>query len=218
MRASKQVVVVGASGFGREALDVIQAMQGNGTSVEVVGVVDDAPSLVNLERLADRQVLYLGTIEEWLANDVSHISFVLGIGNPDVRRRLAERMESAGMSPFTAIHPSAIIGSRSNLGPGAVVCAGAVIATNVQFGQYVHINPNVTIGHDAVLHDYVSINPAAVISGEVSIQNEVLVGAAAIVLQNLTVGERTIVGAAALVTKNVPKSVVVTGVPGAWNE
>lgn len=216
MRVSDRTIVVGASGFGRESLDVIQAMQEQGSPVEVLGVIDDAPSETNLQRLADRKVPYLGTLEDWLATDIGGIRFVLGIGNPSVRRRLAGRLERAGLSAFSAIHPSAVIGSQSALGPGAVVCAGAVLSTNVRMGRYVHINPHATIGHDAVLSDFVSVNPASVISGEVSLQEGVLVGAAAIVLQNLTVGERTVVGAAALVTKDVPKDVVVKGVPGIW--
>lgn len=189
--------MVGASGFGRESLDVIQAMKENGALVEILGVVDDAPSEVNLKRLADRKVPYLGTIEEWLATNATSVRFVLGIGNPEVRRRLAERLESAGLSSFSAIHPSAIIGSRASIGSGAVVCAGAVISTNVKMGRHVHINPSATIGHDAIFGDFVSVNPTAVISGEVRLREEVLVGAAAVVLQYLEVGEETIVGAAA---------------------
>lgn len=218
MQETERIVVVGASGFGRESLDVIQAMQKHGAAVELLGVVDDAPSEANLQRLADREVPYLGTIEEWLATDVSGSRFVLGIGNPGVRKRLAKRLESAGLSAFSAIHPSALVGSESVLGPGAVVCAGSVLSTNVRLGRYVHVNPNATIGHDAVLGDFVSVNPASVVSGEVNLCEGVLVGAAATVLQNLTVGERTIVGAAALVTKDIPNDVVVKGVPGVWNE
>lgn len=217
MREPERIIVVGASGFGRESLDVIQAMQEHGAPVELLGVIDDAPSENNLQRLADREIPYLGTIKGWLATDIAGVQFVLGIGDPAVRRRLAEQLERAGLSAFSAIHPSALVGSESVLGPGAVVCAGSVLSTNVRLGRYVHVNPNVTIGHDAVLSDFVSINPASVISGEVSLHEEVLVGAAATVLQNLTVGKRTIVGAAALVTKDVPKNVVVKGIPGVWN-
>ena len=81
MTSPEQVVVVGASGFGRECLDVLEAMAAAGSPVEVEGVVDDAPSDVNLERLAARGVSYLGTIEEWLSAETP-ASFVLGIGDP----------------------------------------------------------------------------------------------------------------------------------------
>lgn len=212
----ERVVVVGASGFGREALDVLEAMIASGEPVQIIGVLDDGPSELNLSRLADRGISYLGTVDWWLANGDRDARFVLGIGSPAIRRRLVGILEDAGMRPFTAVHPTASFGARTQLMDGVVVCAGAVVSTNVRLGRYVYVNPNATIGHDAVLCDYVSINPNATISGEVQIDEQTLVGASATVLQNLSVGERTVIGAGAVVTKNVPSDVVVKGVPGVW--
>lgn len=211
-----RVVMVGASGFGREALDVLDAMVGAGSDIEILGVVDDRPSEVNLERIAARGLRYLGTREEWFGTDPGPVSYVLGVGDPGVRRVLVEALDAAGLVPFTAVHPSATFGANTTLAEGVVVCAGAVVSNNVRLGRHVHVNPNATIGHDADLRAFVSINPAAVISGEVVVGEGALVGAAALVLQNLTVGENALVGAGAVVTKDVPPSVVVKGVPGRW--
>src|SRR6188508_1027519 len=111
MTSPERVVVVGASGFGRECLDVLEAMAAAGSPVEVVGVVDDGPSELNLERLAARDVAFVGTIEEWLSSRVADERYVLGIGSPEVRRRLVSRIEHAGARPFTAVHPSATFGA-----------------------------------------------------------------------------------------------------------
>lgn len=212
-----RVVVVGASGFGREALDVLEAMIAAAAAIDILGVLDDGPSHANLTRLAERDTAYLGTLEQWLAEGDRTARYVLGIGSPTVRRRIVTRLDTEGLRPLTAVHPSATFGARTELQEGVVVCAGAAISGNVRLGRHVHVNPHATIGHDAVLHDYVSINPAATISGEVEIGEETLVGAAATVLQNLTVGERTVVGAGAVVTRDVPSDVVVTGIPGRWH-
>lgn len=212
----EQVVVIGASGFGRECLDVLEAMADAGAGVTVAGVADDGPSEVNLERLAARGVVYLGTVDDWLASEGSPCRYVTGIGHPEVRRRLVDRLSDAGALPFTAVHPSATFGARVEFGEGVVVCAGAAVSTNVRLGRHVHVNPNATIGHDAALEDFVSVNPAAVVSGEVRVGEGTLIGAAATVLQQLTVGRDAIIGAGAVVTKAVPDGVVVTGVPGVW--
>lgn len=209
----EQVVVVGASGFGRECLDVLEAMVAAGSRVTVEGVVDDGPSGLNLQRLDDREVAYLGTVDEWLATAGRARHYVLGIGDPTVRRRVVGRLEEAGARPITAVHPTATFGARVEVGEGVVVCAGATISTNVRLGRHVHVNPNVTLGHDAVLCDFVSVNPAAVISGEVEVGEGTLVGAAATILQNLAVGERCLVGAGSVVTRAVPADTVVRGVP-----
>lgn len=212
---AERVVVVGASGFGRETLDTLVAMMEAGADLEIGGVIDDFPSEANLQRLDDRHVAYLGTLDDWLGSNPA-AKFLLGIGDPRIRRQLVGKLESAGLRAFTAVHPSAIIGTGLTLGEGAIVCAGATISTNVRVGKHTHINPSVTIGHDTVLEDFVSVNPSAVLSGDVRIAEEVLVGAAATVLQGLTVSERAVIGAGAVVTKDVPCGVVAKGVPGRW--
>lgn len=213
--AANEVVVVGASGFGRECLDVLEAMIASGAAIELVGVVDDGPSDVNLQRLRARRVEYLGSIASWLAHRGNE-RYVLGIGNPAVRSEIVATLDLAGARAASAVHPSAQFGAETVPAEGLVVCAGATLSTNVRLGRHVHINPNATIGHDAELRDFVSINPAAVISGDVRVDAGTLVGASATILQGLSVGKGTIVGAGSVVTKNVPAGVVVKGVPGGW--
>ncbi|MFW5469843.1 NeuD/PglB/VioB family sugar acetyltransferase [Knoellia sp. CPCC 206435] len=208
--------MVGASGFGRECLDVLDAMVADGAPLEVVGVVDDAPSSVNRDRLAMRGAGLLGSVAQFVAAGDRSVGYVLGVGHPQVRFRLVEQLDDAGFTAVSAAHPSAIIGSSSSIGPGAVVCAGVVVSTNVTLGRHVHLNPHVTVGHDAMLADFVSVNPGAVVSGEVTVGAGTLIGASATILQGLLVREDTVIGAGAVVTKNVPGGVIVTGVPARW--
>lgn len=212
----EQVVVVGASGFGRESLDVVDALVRDGAPIEIRGVVDDAPHPDDRARLQARGVAYLGPIESGLLTAGGSLSYVLGIGSPAVRRRLVERCDAAGLTAYTAVHPSAAIGTQPAIGPGSVVCARAVVSTNVTLGRHTHINPNATIGHDSVLEDFVSVNPGAVVSGAVTIGTGSLVGASATILQNLVIGSGVTVGAGAVVTRDVPDGVIVKGVPGRW--
>lgn len=213
-----EVVVVGAGGFGRETLDVIEASNREGTAeiMQVVGVIDDRPSDRNLERLTARGYRWLGSIAAALTTERLPRRFALAIGAPAARRQIAEQLESAGWQAVTLIHPSACVGSVASIGAGSIVCGGVQLSTNTRLGRHAHLNPGAIIGHDAELDDFVSVNPGATVSGEVRIGSEVLIGAGATILQGLSVGATTVVGACACITKNVPPGVVAKGVPGRW--
>jgi sugar O-acyltransferase (sialic acid O-acetyltransferase NeuD family) len=208
------VVVVGAGGFGRETIDIIEALNyENGTdTLTLVGVLDDDPSAANLERLAAREVSYLGGIARWIETG-EPAQYLLAVGNPVVRRKLVTYFDAAGRVSAGVVHPQAVIGSEVRIGRGTIICAGVQVSTNVALGDFVHLNPNATVGHDTTLGAYVSVNPAAVISGECRIEPEVLVGAGCVILAGLRVRTKSIVGAAACVVRDVSRATVVKGVP-----
>lgn len=208
------LVVVGAGGFGRETLDVVEAVnEASDTLVfEILGVLDSGPSDVNLARLAARGIPFLGSEDAWLEEN-GKAEYLIGIGSPVIRRTVDEKFVAAGLSAATVVHPAATVGSQATLAGGVVICAGAQVSTNVTLGRHVHLNPNSTIGHDSQLGDFVSVNPAAIVSGEVIVGSGVLVGAGSVILQGLTVGEKAVVGAAACVTRNIDLGLVVKGVP-----
>ena len=211
-----EIVVVGAGGFGRETLDVIEAINEAGRArFDVLGVADDSPSEANVERLRARGYRVLGTIREVVEAHRAGV-FAAAIGDPTVRRVVADRLAGAGWAAATLIHPAAVVGSAAEIREGTIVCAGVQVSTNVRIGRHVHLKPNATIGHDTRLASYVSVNPGAVISGDVDIEADVLVGAGAVVLQGLRIGASSTVGASSCLTKDLPPGAVAKGVPARW--
>ena len=212
---STPIVVVGAGGFGREVIDVIEAMNADGSTPqwEVKGVIDDSLSDVNRSRLDDRSIQYLGTSEEFLGSGAGSVAYAVGIGAPHVRRTVAENFDAAGHVGATLVHPSVTMGAPVTIGPGSVLCAGVRITTNISIGRHVHLNLNATVGHDTTIGDYVSINPLASISGDCVIESGVLVGVSGIVLNGLRVGQGATVGGAACAVRDVLPETTVVGVP-----
>lgn len=207
-------IVIGAGGFGRETLDVIEAWNtsGRGATFHVLGVIDDNPSSNNIERLQRRGIRYLGKFESLFGLSDPFVYFV-GIGNPLVRTRLVQRCDEVGWQAGSVVHPSASIGSNTLIGDGTVICGGVQVSTNVKLGRHVHLNPSSVVGHDTCIGDFVSLNPGAVISGDVSVGESALIGAGAVVLQGLSIGGQATVGASACVTRNVPAAYTVVGIP-----
>lgn len=211
---TEPLVVIGAGGFGRETLDVVDAINRAAEDAvwDVIGVVDDAPTDVNLERLQHRDVAFLGHTRVPLQWPES-VRYVVGIGSPQVRRAMADIYDGAGFRAASLVHPSATLGSDVRVGDGCVVCAGARLTTNIDLGRHVHLNPNATVGHDTSLGDFVSMNPASSVSGDCVIEDGVLIGVAGVVLNGLRVGANAVVGGAACVVRDVDRHSVVKGVP-----
>jgi sugar O-acyltransferase (sialic acid O-acetyltransferase NeuD family) len=208
------LIIVGAGGFGRETVDVVEAINSAAAvpSWHLLGLVDDALTEANAERLHARELRHLGSLDDLLALE-ARPRYVVGIGSPSVRRRIAERLDAEGFSAATLIHPQTTIGSEVTIGSGSVVCAGARVTTNIRLGRHVHLNPNVTVGHDTTLGDFVSMNPASSVSGDCVVDDEVLIGVGAVVLNQITIGRAAVVGAAACVVRDVTPESVVKGVP-----
>ncbi|MDO5711731.1 MAG: acetyltransferase [Micrococcales bacterium] len=220
------LVIVGCGGFGREVHDVVDAINtahaGKSAhpgdpvravaapSWELLGYVDDSPSQRNLELVDRRGARVLGGLDalEKLPRDVA---YVIGIGSPRIKARIDARL---GDRPAAVLlHPTVSTGFDVRFGPGSVVCAGAVLTTNIRLGRHVHINLLCSIGHDVTLGDHVSINPLVAVSGDVDIEDRVMLGTHSAILQTLRVGADATVGGAALVVKDVPAGTVVKGVP-----
>lgn len=202
--ASGRIVVVGAGGFGREVLDIIEALNGAGGALEFVGFLDDGA--VDEERVARRGAAVLGPVSTLTELDAA---YVLGIGLGSTRRRL----DAAGCTAAILVHPTATVGGDTRFSEGCILAAGARVTTNVTLGRHAHVHVNATVGHDSELGDFASVFPGATVSGEVRIGEAATVGTGAHVLPGLVVGDGAFVGAGAVVTKDVEPGATVVGVP-----
>ena len=209
----RTLVIVGAGGFGREVLDVVEAMNVDGADIEFAGYVDDADTSVPL--LERRGAPYLGAVERLADGSTVDpgAGFVIGIGAGHVRRRLDEILTGAGRHPLVLIHPMATVGGDCRIGEGCILTAGARVTTNITLGRHTQLHVNSTIGHDSVLDDFVSVYPGATVSGNVHLGEGVTIGTGANVLPGLTIGAGAFVGAGAVVTSDIEPGVTVAGVP-----
>lgn len=204
------LVIVGCGGFGREVHDVVDAVNAQSPTFEMLGYVDDSPSPVNVSRVQARGSRVLGDLA-WLSSAPPEIEYLIGIGNPGVKATVDARLEDRGAP--AVVHPRATLGFDVRLSAGAVVCAGSVLTTNISVGRHVHVNLLCSLGHDSTIGDYSSINPLVAVSGDVRVGNRVLLGTHCAILQGLSLADDSVVGGSALVVKDVPGGVVVKGVP-----
>lgn len=213
------VVILGAGGFGRHvhatllrAIETETALV-DGETTEFLGFLDDGePDAAILGRLGAR---HLGPVRS-LQNLPPDTRYLLAIGNGAVRRRIDAAVSQWGFEPMTLVDPVATIGTDIRLGPGAIICSGARLETNIDTGRHVHISENCTVGHDASLADYVTVFPQAAIAGNVHIGAGTTVGTQSAIIQGLGVGAEVMIGAGAVVIRDVPDNVTAVGVPARY--
>ena len=201
------LIIVGAGGFGRE---VAWLASESSQPYRVIGFLDDRRDIPDSE-LGGFPLL--GVIDEW--SKFASASFVLAIGNPRIRAEVAARMLTGGNPQFaTLIHRSICVGPACGFGSGSMVCAGAVLTTNISVGQHTIINIGCTIGHDVRIGSFVTLAPQVAISGCVSLSDGVEIGTSASIRQGLTVGRGAMLGMGSALTKNIKDGYLYFGVPG----
>lgn len=209
----EQVVVIGAGGFGREVLELIEDINAVGASprFQVLGVLDDgSPNAALLAQLGTTHLGPVAALEE-LHQDVAH---VIGVGGCAARAAIDARCVAWGRRSATLVHPTAVVGRRSvEIGEGSVLCAFSSATTHVRLGRHVHLNPHASIGHDSTIGDHTTVTPHAAIAGDVHLGARVFVGTGAVIGPRMRVGDDVLVGAGAVVVRDVADGLTVAGVP-----
>lgn len=139
--------------------------------------------------------------------------FVIGMGDSQLRQKLSDQLERAGLRPLTVVHPSAGISDRASVSSGSVVLAGAQINCGASIARHVIVNTGAIIEHDVRLADFSFVGPRAVLTGRVEVGSHAFVGAGAVVLPGIRIEPGAIVGAGAVVTRDVPAGTIVIGNP-----
>src|SRR4051812_42414779 len=121
-----RLVIVGAGGFGREVADVVDAINSSALGadrLELLGFVDDGqPDLGLIKR---RGVTYLGAVAV-LQEMTLDVEYVIAIGDGAARKRIDETLRAQGRRAASLVHPGSIVGFDVRIGPGVLICAGAV--------------------------------------------------------------------------------------------
>ena len=203
----KDIVIIGAGGFGREVAWLIEDINRVKNEWNVLGFVDDNEDIIGQEINGYK---VLGNIE-WLKKQNLYV--VNAIGNSLVRKKIMEDLKSSKNQYPILIHPNVIVSNRVEIGEGSIICPNCIVSTNTKVGRHVIIDFGTIIGHDAVVDSYVTLFPSVNISGFSHLKECVHMGVKSVVLQELTIGENTIVGAGAVVVKSIPSSCIAVGVP-----
>lgn len=190
--------IIGAGGFGKEIYWSLNPVE----RINTVFFVDD-----KYWDNTDDKILPLSLFES------DKYEVVIAIADSYLRERIVNNLPKTTKF-FTHIHPSAQIhGEDVEIGEGSVVCAGAIITTNVKIGKHAHINLITTIGHDCVIGDYFTTAPGVQISGNEIIGDRVYFGTRSCIKQKLKICNDVVIGMNAGVVKDIVEPGTYVGTP-----
>lgn len=135
-----------------------------------------------------------------------------GIGNNHIREALFASLNALENAPVVA-HPSALISSGVEIGPGSLAVAGTIVNIDTWVGRGVILNTGCSIDHDCILGDFVHVSPGARLAGGVTIGARSWIGIGAVIREGITIGTDVMIAAGSAVMKDLPDNSRVGGVP-----
>ena len=204
----QDLIIVGASGFGREILNLIEDINKVEPTWNILGFIDD-----NLNALDgfDLQYRVLGKIQDWQPKGKEQ--YVLAIAAPKTKENVVPLLKAKGAKFATIIPPTSYVGARSKIGEGVVMFGEVGISVDVTIGSFVFFNALDGIGHDTVIGDYCTFGPKVCISGGTKIGKCVNVGALASTFPGIEVGDYATIGMNSAAIRKVKAGTTVIGVP-----
>jgi len=204
------MLVIGAKGMAKELLEVLsreillkdsEIVFYDDINKKNKVLYDKFQIITNIQTASQ----YLETIDK---------KFTLGLGNPHLRKLMAEKFMALGGELTTVISTTAKVGSFNTIiNKGCQIMQGVIITNDVYLGEGVLVNLNSTISHDCIIGDFTEIACNVSIPGRCSIGKNVFIGSNATLMPDISIGDNSIIGAGTVVIKDVLANVKVVGNP-----
>lgn len=205
----KDIVIIGAGGFAREIQFLIERINQNTPTYNLIGFIDEQLKVGTLVN----GIPVIGN-NNFLLQYAKPLSATIAIGTGSKRKCLYEVFrKNPNLSFPNLIDPSVICSQSISYGIGNIICAGNVLTVNIQIEDFVILNLDCTVGHDAIIQSYVTVSPSANISGNVHINPLCYIGTSSSIIQGITIGQNTTIGAGAVVVKDIPENCTAVGTP-----
>lgn len=205
----KDIVIFGAGGFGREVQWLLERINGQKETWNILGYIDDS---IKKGTLIDDYPVLGGT--QFLKEYESKLSVICAIGNAAIRKKIVESIrDNRSLEYPNLIDPSVLISKRVTLGEGNIICAGNILTIDIIVGDFNIVNLDCTIGHDVKIDSFVTIYPSVNISGCVKIDSLSEIGTGTQIIQGKNICSNVVIGAGSVVARDITEKGVHVGVP-----
>ncbi len=225
----KNLLIIGAGGFGREVLMMAIDNPCYGVDWVIKGfldsrshILDDVAKDSNLlpDAMAyspekrqhynrDYPVLADPLTYQPQADDV----FLCAVGAPADRRKYAEPLLAKGAQFIRLVHPLSAVSTFAEVGAGSIIGPYASMSPDSKIGCHVSVSSYTALAHDVRVDDWVEIGAHCLVAGNVSIHTGARIHPGSIITPKSSIGEHAVVAAGSVVFKQVPAHTTVMGNP-----
>ena len=195
----RNLFIVGAGGFGREAVWTLERINASQQQPvwNIIGFADDDPAKAsgNFEGYP-----LLGSVET-ASKDHPGASVFIAIGDNAIRRKVYRQLRGHDFPAL--IDPSAQVSPTTEFKHGTFIACEAVVSVGTEIGKFVIINARAGVGHDSTVGDFSNIAPGVSLSGHTAIGEDVMMGTNSCTAPGMTVGDGATVVCGTPVLKNV---------------
>ncbi len=201
------LAIYGASGLGREVLELAKIINDRKKSWDEFIFIDDGdvPAVVD-----NCKVYKFDTAKEQYGSD---LEIAMGIGEPTTRGKLFQKIKAEGIDAPSLIHPDVHIPDTTKIGRGVIIQAGCFVSVGVIIEDYVFLQPKCAIGHDCVIGEGCIISTFDSIAGAVHIGQYSYLGMGVSVKELVSIGQYSIIGMGSVVFKDIPDEMIAMGNP-----
>ena len=140
--------------------------------------------------------------------------YILGIGDNNLRYKIAQLLLSKSKIIESVIDANAIISKRASCGVGVFASKGVIVNAFSIIRDFVILNTGCIIEHECEIGAAAHIAPGAVLAGNVKIGERSFIGANSVIKQGVEIGDDVIIGAGSVIINNVSSNTKIVGNPG----
>lgn len=195
----KQIAIYGAGGFGREVACLLNKINEENPTWELVGFFDDG---IEIGKEVSHFGKVLGGINELNAWP-TELSVAFTIGNPMTVEMLVSKVTNPKIQFPNIIAPTVYFADPETfkIGKGNIIQKHCSFSCDVTIGDFNVMDGADVFGHDDVVGSFNVFMPAMRISGEVTIGDGNFFGVGSIILQQIKVGNNIRLGAASVLMR-----------------
>lgn len=211
-RKTSTIAIVGSGEMGIQALHIINMINGQERTYDIVGWIDDTKETGT----EIKGVKVIGNLDAiscmhrqgkfdclFVAIGYHHLAFKMEL----IERHKREIPFANIISPNAIVDPEAVVGSNVMVYPGAIIDKGCSI------GDGVTVNLGSIISHDTTIGQGSFIAPGATLAGFCEIGECCFIGAGSTIIDNTKICSRCTIGAGSVLTRDLATEGTYAGVP-----